>query len=124
MKPLADGHFNILLSRDEKEVLAHCLDFNLMADGKTADEALNELSKMMHEYMSFYLSTNKLHDIYDPAPQEYWDRIKYLMEQGKQPKKVVFLLPQVPVETIQSPSPTIIRKYMHVVQPLSFATAH
>lgn len=62
----------ILYSEDGGEI-AHCLEFDLVAQGKSKSEALKNLLDAIELQVDFALDTNTLDKLYNPAPAEYWN---------------------------------------------------
>lgn len=70
-----DKNLHILLieENDKKAFIAHCLDMNIAAHGKTADEAVVELKDLIAVQMEYCLENDILDSLFRPAPKAYWD---------------------------------------------------
>jgi predicted RNase H-like HicB family nuclease len=63
-----------LVYREDGDYVAHALEMDLVAQGKTEKAALAELQHMVACQVSFALQRGELHLIRFPAPREYFDR--------------------------------------------------
>ncbi len=54
--------------------VAHCLDMDIAAQGKTQSEALEELKHLIQSQLEYCLENKMLETVFRPAPKEYWDR--------------------------------------------------
>ncbi len=70
-----DKNLHILLIEDKKknDFLAHCLDMNIAAHGKTCAEAVSELKELLVVQMEYCLEHDMLDTLFRPAPKTYWD---------------------------------------------------
>lgn len=70
-----DKNLHILLIEDKekKNFLAHCLDMNIAAQGKTVDEAVSELKELIVVQMEYCLENDMLDNLFRPSPKVYWD---------------------------------------------------
>lgn len=69
-------HILTYYDRSEKAWCAHCLDFNLVEDGSTSQEAEDRLASTVASYLSEVSRRRMKEDeIYAPAPQFFWDLI-------------------------------------------------
>ena len=71
------GKFNlhILLYKEDSYEIAHCLEFDIVAQGGTKREALINLIDGIELQVSFAIETDSLGTLYNPAPLEYWQRL-------------------------------------------------
>jgi len=63
---------HILLYSEYDISIAHCLEFDIVAQGKKKIEALKNLLDAIELQISFALENNDLVSIFNPAPAEYW----------------------------------------------------
>ena len=70
-----DKNLHILIVEDkEKNIfLAHCLDMDVVAQGKTTSEAISELKEAIITQMEHCLENDMLDNLFRPAPKNYWD---------------------------------------------------
>jgi predicted RNase H-like HicB family nuclease len=64
----------ILYSEDDIQV-AHCLEFDIVAQGRSKIEALRNLIDAIDIQISFALDNYDLASIFTPAPTEYWKMV-------------------------------------------------
>jgi len=72
MKRLA---VHILLYRDADYEIAHCLEFDLVAQGATPHEAFQNLLDAIELQAAFVQETGDLTNLIQPAPPEYWQML-------------------------------------------------
>jgi len=63
---------HVVLYREEPYFLAHCLEFDLVAQGDTSDEAYRNLLDAIDLQTEFVLEHGDLTNLIRPAPIEYW----------------------------------------------------
>ena len=70
-----DKNLHILIVKDKgkKVFLAHCLDMDIVSQGKTPKEAISELIGLIKTQMEYCLENDMLDTLFRPAPKEYWD---------------------------------------------------
>jgi len=70
-----DKNLHILLIEDKEKsgFLAHCLDMNIAARGKSAASAISELKELITVQMEYCLENDMLDTLFRPAPKAYWD---------------------------------------------------
>ena len=66
-------NIHILLYSEEDIQVAHCLEFDLVAQGKRKIEALRNLLDAIDMQINFALENNDLASLFTPAPAEYWN---------------------------------------------------
>ena len=75
---------NIILYSEDNIQFAHCLEFDIVAQGRKKIEALKNLLDAIELQMDFAIENNDIASIFNPAPVEYW---KMLVESKKYPYK-------------------------------------
>ena len=75
------AHFSVLGYRDKDRHIAHCLEIDLVAEGKTAEEAKNNLVDLIFSYLRFGIARNIEQFIPHPAPKVFWDKFKEIQKQ-------------------------------------------
>jgi len=68
---------HVLIDKEEDLYTAHCLEFDIVADGKTISEAKDEILKAIANHISFCLAMDNKENILNPAPKEYWNRFYF-----------------------------------------------
>ena len=69
---------NIIIEKEEDLYTAHCLEFDIVADGKTKKEAIKNIFISIKNHTDFCLEMGNLDKIENPAPKKYWDKLKLL----------------------------------------------
>lgn len=86
-----DFQIRVLLSRDGSSFVAHALEMDLVAYGKTESDSLKELDTLVRNQISFAIEKGEDHLMQFRAPQEYFDEwekahsaaLKGILDQGK-----------------------------------------
>lgn len=70
----AKGVINCLEYKDGDIFIAHCLEFDLVAEGNTREEARTNLADLIKTHIQFSIEKN-VEDkaLFHPAPPNYWD---------------------------------------------------
>ncbi len=68
-------HTMFSLSHKANEVVAHALDFDLVAVAKTEDEAVAKIRMAVKRHIEFGLNSGYERNILYSAPAEYWAKI-------------------------------------------------
>jgi hypothetical protein len=63
---------HILLTKEDKVIVARCLDLTVSSHGKDEKEALKSLGDSVKEYVLTAVENNAVHTIFDPANGKYW----------------------------------------------------
>lgn len=63
---------HVILYREEDHYTAHCLEFDLVAQGATTDEAFKNLLDAIELQAAYAQETGDLGNLIQPAPPEYW----------------------------------------------------
>lgn len=65
--------------KDDDYCIAHCLEFDIVAQGKTFEEANESLAELIKEQINFAVDKD-LEDkvLFHPAPSKYWDILRNL----------------------------------------------
>jgi hypothetical protein len=62
----------VLSIEDEERYIAHCLEFDLVAQGENELEAFKNLLDAIEAQTAYALETGDLGHLFSPAPAEYW----------------------------------------------------
>ena len=68
---------HVLLDREEELFTAHCLEFDIVTDGKTKKEVRKNIINSIVSHVSFCLAMNNESKMMNPAPQEYWNKFYF-----------------------------------------------
>jgi hypothetical protein len=63
-----------LLSESEGKHIAHCLDLDLVATGRTCEEAAVNLDSLVKAHIELALATRQYANLATKAPQSFWDQ--------------------------------------------------
>jgi len=61
-----------LIYKEDGVVFAHCLEMDLLADGKNIREAIERLLGVIEHHINCLIEDDALEQFYNPAPLEYW----------------------------------------------------
>jgi predicted RNase H-like HicB family nuclease len=79
-------HILIIEDKDKNIFLAHCLDMDIVSQGKTPKEALSELKELIQLQIEYCLENDMLDNLFRPASKEYWDRCSRKSQDFLSPK--------------------------------------
>ena len=69
----SEFRLNCLDYKDGEFCVAHCLEFDIVAQGSTFEEARRELAELIKEQIEFNVEKNTQHtSLLHPAPTKYW----------------------------------------------------
>lgn len=69
-----EANLSCLTYKDGSYFIAHCLEFDLVAQGNSIEEARNNLAEVISEHIKFAIEKDvEDKSLFHPAPQEYWD---------------------------------------------------
>ena len=66
-------HILIVDDKEKKVFIAHCLDMDIAAQGKTSNEAIAELKELIISQIEYCLDNDMLDSVFRAAPKIYWD---------------------------------------------------
>ncbi len=64
---------HLLIWKEDAHEFVHCLEFDLIAEGKNFQEAVNRLMELIFEQM--HMAQTEHTQLYHPAPTEYWEKL-------------------------------------------------
>lgn len=67
----------MLIDKEEDLYTAHYLEFDIVADGKTIDQAKKEILSAIVNHVSFCIAVDNVENILNPAPKEYWQKFYF-----------------------------------------------
>jgi predicted RNase H-like HicB family nuclease len=62
--------------------IAHCLEFDLLAHGKTPKDAVKRLIGVVTTHIDYLEENDLLDQLYDPAPEKYWKMLRNAKQIG------------------------------------------
>ena len=107
-KQLHTSPLDVLISQEEGKYYAHCLPFDLLAEGNNREEALKRLEEMVFEYLRFFMESNMEPFLFRPAPMKYWEILRML-------KKSAHFLPNIPEGLLRATSPNRIASFLNPI---------
>src|SRR2546426_11430055 len=69
-----DFQIRVLIDRDGDAYVAHALEMDIVAYGKTQKAAVKELKNLVFNQISYAIESGEEHLMLRAAPQEYFDR--------------------------------------------------
>lgn len=65
--------------KDEDFFIAHCLEFDLVAQGENREEARSNLADLIKNHLQFAIEKDvEDKSLFHPAPQKYWDILRQM----------------------------------------------
>lgn len=68
-------NFDAIIYREGEEFIAHCLQLDIVAQAKTAEQAKRDLLDLIHVQIETAIENDNLKNLYFPAPKRYWDML-------------------------------------------------
>jgi len=65
-------HLDVLLGKDGRHYIAHCLDLDIVAQGATVSQVKANLIDLINDQIEFAVDNDLEELIVHPAPAEYW----------------------------------------------------
>ena len=72
---------HVLIDKEVDLYTAHCLEFDIVADGQSIKAAANNIIDAIADHVSFCLQTDNIEGILNPAPQEFWTKYYFCSEE-------------------------------------------
>jgi len=66
---------NIIIEKEDELFSAHCLEFDLVGEGNTVEDAEKSIINNIVNYITFAISKGLFNKIINPAPPEYWNKL-------------------------------------------------
>ncbi len=96
-----NGSLHILGYKENDQYIAHCLEFDIVAAGRTHKEASDNFMELVYSYFQFAMEHNIEQFAWQPAPKIYWDVFnKTHKKKAKLPFSIDKLLLQTPKERL------------------------
>ncbi len=80
--------FNILVKEEDNFYVAHCLELDIVATGKTPDDAKREIVALVCAQVDYAFSNDNIENLYHPAPKEVWEEFFKCKEHSEQRYKL------------------------------------
>jgi len=72
---------------EDELILAHCLEFDIVAEGYTEKEATKNILNAIVNHVIFCIANDNIDKILNPAPSEYWNRYYFESIPTRKPYK-------------------------------------
>ena len=72
MRKKAQLSFNVLITKDNGQFVAHCLELDIVCVAETENKVMKELSDSIVNQVSYALSNDNVGYLYRPAPDNFW----------------------------------------------------
>ena len=69
-------NIHILFEKDNDIYNAHCLEFDLVGEGSSIEDAEKSIVNNIVNYVTFAISKGLFNKIINPAPPEYWNKLQ------------------------------------------------
>ena len=102
------GTLDVLISHEEGKYYAHCLSFDLLAEGETRHQAEKRLAEMIFAHVKFYIKNNMEQFLFRPAPMKYWEVLKMIKRSGD-------FIPRIPEGLLRATSPNRIASFLNTL---------
>lgn len=66
---------HVIVEKEDDLYSAHCLEFDLVGEGDTIDQAQESIIDNIINHITFAISKGLYDKIIDPAPPEYWNKL-------------------------------------------------
>lgn len=70
------------LKNARNKIIAHCLNFDLIASGDSREEAERRLDVLVTLHIESYIQSQGTSGLSGPAPKRYWDSYTYALRHG------------------------------------------
>ena len=68
-------HLDVLVEMQDGEYVAHCLQMDIVATGRSKDEAVSDLLDLIGAQIDFAVEHGNIENILRPAPREVWQKL-------------------------------------------------
>jgi hypoxanthine phosphoribosyltransferase len=76
--------FNILIKKVDKEFIAHCLELDIVATGKTLIRVKKDITDLILTQVDYAFSNDNLGHLYRPAPADIWQEFYACKNQSEE----------------------------------------
>lgn len=68
---------HVIIEKKDDFYIAHCLEFDITADGYTLDDVQENIVTCIKNHVEFCIEMGNFDKILDPAPPEYWNKLLF-----------------------------------------------
>lgn len=79
---------HVLIEKEDDLFTAHCLEFDIVADGQTLQEAQENIVDAIVDHITFCLEVGNVENILNPAPKEFWNKFYFESREISKPVKL------------------------------------
>lgn len=83
-KDIIELSIHVLGYREDDLYVAHCLEFDIVSDGKTEQEACQNCIECVQHYIEFCVDEGSFENAINSAPREYW---QMFFSKGRSPRE-------------------------------------
>lgn len=73
---------NVLVYKEEKEWIAHCLQMDLVAANDDRDTVQDDIIDLIKSHVIYALENDNIDHIFKPAPSEEWEKLAHSQKCG------------------------------------------
>lgn len=70
---------HILIAKEHDLFTAHCLEFDIVADGLTLEQAQQDIMDVCKKHILYCFDNKLLENLLDFAPEKYWRQFKEII---------------------------------------------
>jgi len=78
--------FNVLVSKEERVYVAHCLELDIVTTGTRIKDVKKEMGELIIAQVDYAFSNDNLENLFRPAPANVW---KILQNHSARPQKCI-----------------------------------
>jgi len=75
--------FNVVLEKEGREWVAHCLELDIVATSANRRTVLVDMARLIAAQVGYAFANNNLDNLYHPAPPEVWEKFYRCKKQEK-----------------------------------------
>ncbi len=79
---------NVLLKKEDKVWLAHCLELDIVASSTRIKDVKKEMGQLIGAQVDYAFSNDNLNNLYHPAPPEVWKEFYSCIGKVKEKEEV------------------------------------
>ncbi|MBE0478993.1 hypothetical protein IBX65_07765 [Candidatus Aerophobetes bacterium] len=80
---------HILGYKENDKYIAHCLEFDIVSEGTTHKEAIENLKELVYSYLQFAMEYNLEQFTWKPAPKIFWDTFNKIHKKKAEPPSIL-----------------------------------
>ncbi len=76
---------HVLIEREDELYTAHCLEFDIVSEGNTVNQAEKNIIQAILDHLTFCIAYENMDRIFNPAPKEFWSKFYLCSEKIGEP---------------------------------------